>query len=426
MTTTTPTPTADATAPLRLIALALLPFGAGYFLSYLFRAVNAVVAPELVSELGLSAAALGLMTSAYLASFALFQLPLGILLDRYGPRRVQAILVAIGGAGALLFGIGNDAATLVAARAIIGLGFAGGLMAGFKAVVIWVAPERRALANALVMSAGAIGLIVSTTPTQWAVGEIGWRAVFLALAGITFVVAALIWTVVPERKGIAPEPAPLGKQISQLGRIMTDRMFLAIAPLLSLTAGTQIAIQTLWAGPWMRDVAGLDPDGVAGMLAFAAWAFLFGVLASGAIADRLQAMGVSLLTTMGAFIVVFIAAQVAIILEWTDYNLPVWFVFGMSGQVAVLAYPWLSQHFGTELAGRSNAAVNLALFATAFVLQYAIGLVIDAFPQTEAGGYATEGYQTAFGICLALQVAALAWFALNLPRIRAAERSFNA
>ena len=182
----------------QIAILALLPFSLGYFLSYLYRAVNAVVAPDLVRDIGVDAAGLGLLTAAYLLAFALFQLPLGLLLDRYGPRRVQAVLVASAALGSVLFAIGESVYTLTAARALIGMGFAGGLMSGFKAVVLWVPEERRALANACVMSLGALGLLVATVPMEYAVQAIGWRAVFWWLAGITAVVAAIIFLVVPK------------------------------------------------------------------------------------------------------------------------------------------------------------------------------------------------------------------------------------
>ena len=160
----------------------LTPFALGYFLTYLLRAVNAVVAPDLVAEIGLSAAELGLLTAAYLGAFALFQLPLGVLLDRYGPRRVQAALFGVAALGCLLFAFGRDALALTAARALIGLGFSGGLMSGFKAIVLWVSPPRRALANACVMSFGALGLLMSTAPTELAAQTIGWRVLFIILA----------------------------------------------------------------------------------------------------------------------------------------------------------------------------------------------------------------------------------------------------
>jgi predicted MFS family arabinose efflux permease len=393
---------------------ALLPFGLGYFMSYLFRAVNAVVAPDLVRELGLSASQLGFLTAAYLLAFALFQLPLGILLDRYGPRRVQAALLLVAALGAALFAASDDFTTLVVARGLIGLGFAGGLMASFKAVVVWVPEARRALAGACVMSLGALGLIVSTTPMEWAVRGYGWRAALLTLGLATAAIALIILAVVPRNTGTGSlVGAGAREQFATLGRIYRDRAFICLAPMLGLSAGVHIAIQTLWAGPWARDVAGFDRAGVADHLMLMAVSFLVGILASGTIADWFKRRGVSELEVMLGFLLVFFVSQGLIILDPPGLRLVSWLAFGMSGQVAILAFPWLSSHFGAALSGRANAAMNLLIFATAFLAQWLIGWIIDWFPRTAAGAYPVVAYQTAFGIFLALQLAALAFYFAN-------------
>jgi len=395
--------------------LALGPFGFGYFLSYFFRAVNAVVAPDLVKEMGLKPDELGLLTAAYLGAFAIFQLPLGILLDRYGPRRVQSGLLTVAAGGALLFALSTNAMALTVARALIGLGFAGGLMAGFKAVVIWVPPPRRALANALVMSAGAIGLLVSTAPMEVAIQAYGWRNVFFVLSGITMLAAITVFVFVPER-GVATNGERLGRQIAELGRIFRDRAFWALAPVLATTAGSHIAIQTLWAGHWFRDVAGLGRMDAAGMLFLMAFAFFVGILLSGAIADWFVRRGTSVLTVMFGFLAIFLASQVGIVLGFTErYAMAVtWIAFGLSGHVSVLAYPWFSTHFGAELSGRAHTAINLLLFACAFFIQYAIGAIISNFVPIAGGGYGVEAYQMALGVFLGVQMAALLWYLLNI------------
>lgn len=406
-------------ATVAITLLALGPFGFGYFLSYFFRAVNAVVAPDLVKELGLKPDELGLLTAAYLGAFALFQLPLGVLLDRYGPRRVQTVLLSIAALGALLFAMSTNALALSAARAMIGLGFAGGLMAGFKAVVIWVSPPRRALANSFVMSAGALGLLVSTAPMEFAIQAYGWRNVFVTLAGVTLQAALIVYVFVPERH-VEPSGETLGRQIAQIARIFRDRAFWALAPILATTAGSHIAIQTLWAGHWFRDVAGLDRTATAGQLFLMAFAFLVGILLSGAIADWFVRRGVSVLTVMFGFLAAYLVAQAGIVAGITDtYGMPaIWFVFGMSGQVAVLAYPWFSTHFGAELSGRAHTAINLMLFLAAFAIQYAIGNLIGQYAPLPAGGYAPEAYQYAFGIFLALQILTLLWFLINASALK--------
>ncbi len=397
----------------------LTPFALGYLLTYLLRAVNAVVAPDLVADVGLGPAELGFLTAAYLAAFALFQLPLGLLLDRYGPRRVQAILLGVAALGCLLFAAGRDTLTLTAARALIGLGFAGGLMSGFKAVVIWVPGPRRALANACVMSFGALGLLLATAPTQLAAQAIGWRMVFVALAAVTAGVALLILVLVPD-PGEPSAPTSLREQGRQVARIYSDKAFLAIAPLLATTAGTHIAIQTLWAGQWLRDVAGLDRTGVANYLFAMGVAFLAGILGSGAIADWFIRRGASELAVMTGFLVLFLVAQLGIVLEITSFGLVFWLIFGMSGQVAILAYPWLSARFGAELSGRANTAMNLLIFLAAFGIQYGIGAIIALFPPQASGGFDLRSYQAAFAAFLGLQVVTLAMFVANRRLFRSA------
>ena len=154
-----------------------------------------------------------------------------------------------------------------------------------------------------------------------------------------------------------------------------------------------IAIQTLWAGPWFRDVAGLGRGQVAGQLFVMAAAFFVGILVSGAIADWFVRRGASLLTVMLGFLAFFLAAQICLVLEVRGVDLLVWCVFGMTGQVAVLAYPWLSSHFGVRLSGRSNSAVNLLLFMCAFAAQYGFGAIIDLYPPAAGGGYPAKPWR---------------------------------
>ena len=158
---------------------------------------------------------------------------------------------------------------------------------------------------------------------------------------MTASIALLILILVPD---LSEPPAVVspGVQVLQLIHIYKDKAFLAIAPLLATTAGTHIAIQTLWAGPWLRDVAGLDRTGVANYLFAMGVAFLVGILGSGAITDWFVRRGASELAVMAGFLVLFLIAQIGIVLEVTSYGLLFWLMFGMSGQVAILAYPWLS------------------------------------------------------------------------------------
>ncbi|NBC31260.1 MAG: MFS transporter, partial [Alphaproteobacteria bacterium] len=163
----------------------VLPFALGYFLSYLYRSVNAVIADDLMTDIGLEPATLGLLTAAYFISFAAFQLPLGLLLDRYGPRRVEAALLLLAAAGALLFSFGEGPEALTAARALIGLGVSACLMAAFKNNVLWWPADRLPLMNGLILASGGLGALVATTPVAAMLTITDWRGVFRLLAGLT-------------------------------------------------------------------------------------------------------------------------------------------------------------------------------------------------------------------------------------------------
>ena len=402
----------------RLVVTVLAPFALGYIMSYLYRSVNAVVAPNLVQDIGLTAGELGLLTSAYLFAFGLFQLPLGLLLDRYGPRRVQAGVFCVAAAGSLLFAYGDSAIVLTIARAMIGLGFAGGLMSGFKAVVIWFPPERRALANGCIMSLGGLGLLIATVPTEIAVQAVGWRWVFGGLTGVTLAVALLIFTVVPEKASDQPVQ-PFSRQIDGLASIFANKVFWRMTPFLAATAGSHIAIQTLWAGPWFRDVAGFDRDGVALHLGMVALCFVVGIFGGGVVTDYFGRRGVGTLTVMTWILIAYMASLLAIIFEVMHplAFYPAWIVFGMTGQLSILAFVWLASFYGPELSGRATTATNLIIFLTAFAIQSAIGGIIDQFPATATGGYDPQAYQVSFAIVLAIQVTAFIWFITKVPRL---------
>ena len=400
---------ASATSGLgRAFLLVFLPFTGGYFLSYLFRSVNAVIAPDLVRDIGLGAGDLGLLTSVYFLSFAAFQLPLGLLLDRYGPRRVQAGLLLAAAVGALIFALGTSKAGLIAGRALIGLGFAGGLMSSLKAITLWFPRERWPLINGLFLCAGGLGALSATAPVEAALALTDWRGIFAGLAGLTVAVSATIFVVVPERAG-SQTSGRLAEQIADLGTIFRDPLFWRLAPVSIMGMGSNMAIQGLWAGPWLRDVARLDRADVALHLMVLTAAMTAGFALTGMAADLLRRLGITLAQTIGFTTAAFVLVLLALTLQVAPADYWAWALFGLLGNTTVLAYPMLSQHFPPHFAGRANTALNLLLFAGAFALQYVIGAIIDLWPPSGAG-YAPDAYQAAFGGTLALLVLGYLWF----------------
>jgi len=393
----------------RIAATVLLPFGCGYFLSYLFRAVNAVVAPDLVADIGLSTEGLGILTAAYLIAFAAFQPPLGVLLDRYGPRRVQTGLLLTAAGGAALFGAAVSEGMLILARALIGLGFAGGLMASFKAVALFAPPGRIPLLNSWVMAFGGVGILVASYPAHAVSAAIGWRGLFFLLAALTAAAAIFILLLAPKR-GEAGQAASLGETLAGVGRVYASWEFWRLAPYVMTTGGAHIAIQTLWAAPWLSDVAGYGREGVATALTGVAAAFLAGILLAGAASDMARRLfGQGPLLVMHLALGAFLVCQLLIVLGYVEWTWPLWLVFGLTGQLGVLAYAHLADHFGAALAGRSNTALNLLLFGAAAFLQWAIGRALEGWPADAEGARPAIAYATVFGVVLVLQMVAGLW-----------------
>ena len=400
-----PTPRLPLTVALRVF----LPFALGYFLSYVFRTVNSVIAPDLVADIGLSAADLGLLTGAFFLSFALFQLPLGILLDRYGPRRVEAALLLLAALGALLFAWGDSLGTLTLARALIGLGVSACLMASFKAFVLWFSPQRLPLVNALLLALGGSGALAATVPVEWSLELISWRTLFVVIACYGLAVAAAVYLVVPEHPA-APAHASMIQQVRGLREVFQDRYFWRITPLTTLSQGSVLAVQGLWAGPWLRDVAGLARDAVAFHLGVLAVAIVAGFLVSGLLADRLARRGVRPASIAIGGMGVFVLVQALLVVAPPSWALPLWAAFGFFGTAGTLSYAVLSQAFQGHLAGRVNTALNLMVFLAAFGLQWAVGAALTLWEDPLTRTYAAEGYRYVFAVLTLLQLVALAWF----------------
>jgi predicted MFS family arabinose efflux permease len=406
--------------PWPMVWRALLPFALGYFMSYLFRAVNQVIAPDLIAELGLAPGQLGRLTAAYLFAFVLFQLPLGILLDRFGPRRVQAGLLSVAAIGALLFSVAPDPWSLTLARGVLGLGLSGCLMAAFKANALWLPMSRVAFGNSTTIAIGALGVVAATRPADWLAQAIGWRGMFELLAAITIGVALLILLSVP-KEARRSQGETLGVQLRVLARVFRDGVFWRVAPMVAAMSATFIAVQTLWAGRWLVDVAGLDRVAAADVLLWMAIGFVIGSLATGWIADLAQRRGLTIETVVAGSFLIFALSQVLIILRAPVPAVLPWILFGFAGQAGNLGYATLAAHFGPAIAGRAQTAANLLLFAAAWCLQWGIGEILDLFPGATEGASDPLGYRWAFGFAFLLQIVAVFWYLRSFRRNRPAE-----
>lgn len=382
-------------------------FAAGYLLSYLFRTVNAVISPELVRELSLNPSSLGLLTGAYFLAFAAMQVPVGILLDRYGPRRVEPVLLAFAAAGALLFALADSLAGLAVARAIIGGGVAACLMAPLKAINAWFPRERQASYAGWIMVAGGTGALAATVPLEFALRFMHWRTVFMVLAAVTFVVALAIWWRVPDIE--RPEHSGgLAAQLAGVRTVFTHPRFWWIAPIGAFAMGSFMAIQGLWAVPWLMDVEGVSRAAAADhlllmnvviMLGYAGIGFFgTGLARRGIHARHLFAAGFGLNVVMLGVIVLQVPGSY---LWWTAY--------GLGTAVNVLGFTVLNEGFGRELAARASTTLNLLMFTGSFLTQWGIGVAVDAVRAAFALDTASA-FRVAFTIVLAGDALTYLWF----------------
>jgi predicted MFS family arabinose efflux permease len=392
-----------------LIAVVLVPLGAGFLLSNYYRAVNAVLSPYLIADLHLTAASLGFLTSIYFFTSAVFQAPLGLFLDRYGPRRVQGWLMLLATIGVLMFALSRDVTVMIVGRAIMGVGAAAALMTCFQAVVLWFPRGQWPVLNGWIMAAGAFGGLIASLPTAVVLHVTDWRGLMVIVAAVTVVVALAIFAIVPERRREAPPPS-LGEQLRGVATIYSDRLFWRLSPVLAAAAGSNLAFGGLWAGPWLKDVAGLGSDGIGESLLVYTSLNIASYVLAGNIAAFLARRGISLLRMVGVAIFLSTALQLPLLLPNGSGRWVVLCGIGAFNGVVALAYPVLNGHFPPAMSGRVNTAVNLFFFCGAFAIQYCLGAIIDLFPQVTPGVYPARAYQAAFGLMVLLEFTSWLWF----------------
>ena len=380
-------------------------FAFAYFFSALLRAVTATLAPAFSAELGLSAGDLGLLAGAYFLGFSLMQLPLGRALDRYGPRRVLLLFLSLAVIACMAFALARNFVSLLAARALIGVGVSACLMAPLTAYRHHFGAAAQLRANSWMLMTGSLGMLASTLPVQWLLPVIGWRGLFWAVAGLLAAATLSIAWIVP-RDAVRSSAAPK----VELGyrAIFRHPYFVRLTPLAFFVYGGLVAVQSLWAGPWLTDVGGLSATGAAQglfainlsmLFAFFAWGVAMPQLARrGWQVDRLIALGVpvSLLLLAGA-----VVAGPRACAAW-------WAAWCVSCTFVSLSQPAVAQAFPPAAAGRALSAFNLVIFLGVFCVQWGLGLAIDAL-----GGWGwprVAAFQVAFGLLALACCLSYAWF----------------
>ncbi|MGG5807896.1 MFS transporter [Falsiroseomonas sp. CW058] len=388
-----------------------LPLAGLNFVNQASRTLIATVGPLLAVEFALSASELGLLAAMFFAAYAAAQLPVGLAIDLWGARRVQAFLALVAAAGFGLCALAGGPLLLAVGRVVTGIGISAGLIAMLKVNTQWYPKDRVAGMTGLGVFVGALGSLSATVPAALLVPMLGWRGVFLLLGAGACAVSAWIWLSVPDR-GPGPPPAKrgLGREVAEFGRIFAHPAFLRFAPAVALLSSLNFTYQGLWAGPWLRDVGGLADAPRAMLLLVYSLGLMAGSVATSQAAGLLQRRGRHPLLVPWIAMGVLAAVQAALI--WNPLPHPavlgvLWFAFAFASSAGPAGYAAIGQRFGAELAGRVATAINAAMLAMVFVLQNAIGWILDLWPRVEGGGWHPAGYGWALGLGLALQALAV-------------------
>jgi MFS family permease len=384
-----------------------LAFAAAYFCSALVRAITATLSPVLTLDFNLQASDLGLLAGGYFFGFAAMQLPLGRWLDRYGPKRVILYFLSFAVVGCVAFSMASSFVWLLAARVLVGMGVSACMMAPLTGFRRWLDGPSLVRANSWMLMTGSFGMLASTLPVQWLMPLTGWRPLFWLLAILIVLCMVVIARIVPQAPIATAAPSTEGDSASY-APVWRSRYFQAMSPLAFFNYGGLIAIQTLWAGPWMLKVAGYTPlESATGLfyinacmlLAFWGWGMLAPrLITRGWSADRLITWGVPLSLLALATNIAGAGAT-----GWIG-----WAMFCVTSSVLGLAQPAIGMAFPASLVGRALSAFNLMIFAGVFVVQWGIGLLVDAFKALGLSEVAS--FQASTGVFLCCCLASYAWF----------------
>ena len=379
-------------------------FAFAYFFSALVRAVTATLAPVFSQELGLAASQLGLLAGAYFLGFSVMQLPLGSALDRFGAKRVLMVFLSAAVAGCLAFAAAGSLPQLLLARFLIGAGVAACLMAPLTCFRHFFSSALQLRANSWMLMAGSLGMLASTLPVQWLMPVTGWRGLFVLVALMLALAIVLIWRSVPP-----DAPAQVVGQGVAGGyrQVFRHPAFVRMAPMGFVVYGGMIAMQSLWIGPWLTQVAGRSAVGAAQGLFIVNLAMLVAFFTWGLVMPHLIRRGWA-----GERLIAWAWWPSVLCLGFIVWQGPsagplAWALWCVLTSVVSLSQPAIGQAFPAALAGRALSAFNLLIFAGVFSLQWTIGLALDVLQAR--GASVLSAYRWTFGGFLLACILAFVW-----------------
>ncbi len=382
-----------------------LPFTIAFILSCLFRAMNAVLIPTLVQLTHVRPDQLGLLNATFFLAYALFQIPLGVLLDNYGAKNTQASLFIVGGAGLILAGITTNIWIIALGHALLGIGMSGGLMAAFKIIVQWFPIEKIPMLNGIMMTFGGIGILLSATPTEIIASTFGWTVLNVGFGFLAIAAAILIFAIVPD-SGAAIQKNSISAQLKGLASIYKTKSFWKIAPITASVLSSFMAIHGLWVENWLRTISNASQSTIDNYLVVMAVAMTASLLSTGYIAKIARYYDKPLENILGVLVIAYVFVELGIIFI-SDESLIFWILLCLISQIFNLSYAILTQNFQKTYSGRANTALNVIVFFATFFIQYIIGFAINFLSHFYT---LMVSYKISFTIPILLQFICTVWF----------------
>ena len=401
---------------LSIAALALVgTLIAVYAVSQFLRNSIGVIAPNLAAELGLSAAEIGLLSSVFFFAFAAAQIPLGMALDRFGPRLCLLACVGIAAAGTAVFAFAASTIGLIVGRSLQGLGAASFLMAPLAVYARQFSPQRFATVTGLHIGIGTVGTLLATAPLAFSTVAIGWRGSFLAVAVATLCIGVLIALFVKDQRIERTRRETLHESLAGIVAVIRTPSVVRLFVMQLVVYSSFAQIAGLWGGPYLTHVYGYDLEARGNLLLIPVLTQILGSFVWGPM-DRVMGsyqrpvlLGAALTALLFGWLAAAGTLPSPLLLMWLA-------VFG-----AVSAYvPVLVAHgralFPLHLVGRGLTVLNVGSMGGVFVCQIVSGWVIALFPTAPGGGYPLAAYRLVFALQAAvILLACLVYFGANDP-----------
>jgi len=394
--------------PIKKAVFIFFVFACGYFISALLRAITATLSPLLTTDFNLTAGNLGLLAGGYFLGFASMQIPLGYLLDRHGPKKIVSSFLLIAIIGTVAFALAQSFSGLLISRILIGVGVSACLMGPLTGYRIWFADEYQQRANAWMLMVLSMGFVFSTLPVQILLPIIGWRWIFGLIAILILIVIVLTLLFIPKW---GTENNNQETSAGSLTDVWKNKFFRSTIPLGLFNYGGMVAIQTLWAGPWMVRVAGYTPLESATGLFWINVTMLFAFFIFGYILPKITKLGIESMKLMKLGLPISYLSLLVIIILGENAGALHFTIYILTSIVLTLTQPAVALSFPTSLAGKSLTSFNLLIFVGTFVMQWGIGLIID-FCQF-LGREEVQSFKISFTVYLIICILSYLYFILK-------------